>query len=98
MIRRPPRSTLFPYTTLFRSPHHAELWSLSHAWSGVGGPVRRLSHAGADVDHADLQLPWPSGAGAGAHTLDQGLSGAPSALTAQRTPVSALALESDGGY
>src|SRR3712207_7219482 len=21
MIRRPPRSTLFPYTTLFRSPH-----------------------------------------------------------------------------
>src|SRR3989449_8575381 len=24
MIRRPPRSTLFPYTTLFRSPPHAE--------------------------------------------------------------------------
>src|SRR2546430_9003449 len=23
MIRRPPRSTLFPYTTLFRSAHHA---------------------------------------------------------------------------
>src|SRR3712207_8850056 len=22
MIRRPPRSPLFPYTTLFRSPHH----------------------------------------------------------------------------
>src|SRR3712207_8629354 len=22
MIRRPPRSTLFPYTTLFRSKHH----------------------------------------------------------------------------
>src|SRR3712207_7875119 len=22
MIRRPPRSTLFPYTTLFRSDHH----------------------------------------------------------------------------
>src|SRR3712207_7469126 len=22
MIRRPPRSTLFPYTTLFRSQHH----------------------------------------------------------------------------
>src|ERR1051326_5454214 len=27
MIRRPPRSTLFPYTTLFRS-----LWELSGAW------------------------------------------------------------------
>src|SRR5260370_998158 len=25
MIRRPPRSTLFPYTTLFRSPGMAEL-------------------------------------------------------------------------
>src|SRR5256885_5226532 len=25
MIRRPPRSTLFPYTTLFRSPHPAAL-------------------------------------------------------------------------
>src|SRR5256885_3841218 len=24
MIRRPPRSTLFPYTTLFRSRHHAK--------------------------------------------------------------------------
>src|SRR2546430_9446404 len=24
MIRRPPRSTLFPYTTLFRSVEHAE--------------------------------------------------------------------------
>src|SRR5258706_13034774 len=25
MIRRPPRSTLFPYTTLFRSEHTSEL-------------------------------------------------------------------------
>src|SRR2546427_9644969 len=24
MIRRPPRSTLFPYTTLFRSPRHQD--------------------------------------------------------------------------
>src|SRR5258708_22354420 len=24
MIRRPPRSTLFPYTTLFRSPHQID--------------------------------------------------------------------------
>src|SRR2546428_8580527 len=26
MIRRPPRSTLFPYTTLFRSPRQAFHW------------------------------------------------------------------------
>src|SRR3712207_8549670 len=25
MIRRPPRSTLFPYTTLFRSDHHRHI-------------------------------------------------------------------------
>src|SRR5436309_9597824 len=25
MIRPPPRSTLFPYTTLFRSGHHADI-------------------------------------------------------------------------
>src|SRR2546430_6209617 len=26
MIRRPPRSTLFPYTTLFRSRRHFDAW------------------------------------------------------------------------
>src|SRR2546430_6042796 len=30
MIRRPPRSTLFPYTTLFRS-----VWMTEDAWYGV---------------------------------------------------------------
>src|SRR5260221_6582012 len=29
MIRRSPRSTLFPYTTLFRSPAHLESWLMS---------------------------------------------------------------------
>src|SRR2546427_6536395 len=32
MIRRPPRSTLFPYTTLFRSPAHV---SYEHAASFI---------------------------------------------------------------
>src|SRR3712207_8544472 len=31
MIRRPPRSTLFPYTTLFRSAEHARAELLAHA-------------------------------------------------------------------
>src|SRR2546422_11367093 len=37
MIRRPPRSTLFPYTTLFRSPQHRKEWLtyLSLATLGV---------------------------------------------------------------
>src|SRR5258706_4814046 len=44
MIRRPPRSTLFPYTTLFRS--HRRRWELGRA----GGPsLRSLC---ADSDHA----------------------------------------------
>src|SRR2546422_7648037 len=34
MIRRPPRSTLFPYTTLFRSMIALALWQQS-AWIGV---------------------------------------------------------------
>src|SRR3712207_8273290 len=41
MIRRPPRSTLFPYTTLFRS-HHGRLQCLSsRGRKGAGGLPRR---------------------------------------------------------
>src|SRR5258706_3831956 len=38
MIRRPPRSTLFPYTTLFRSQR-------TSSWSTPGGPASRSRHA-----------------------------------------------------
>src|SRR3712207_9242007 len=41
MIRRPPRSTLFPYTTLFRSGRgHGTGFVLSIAGSGPIGPIR----------------------------------------------------------
>src|SRR2546429_5375375 len=49
MIRRPPRSTLFPYTTLFRSsPHspnsHSDLWvEQRRIASGCGGGTRLAS-------------------------------------------------------
>src|SRR2546427_5905965 len=36
MIRRPPRSTLFPYTTLFRSPLFAVGEALCHRRGQVG--------------------------------------------------------------
>src|SRR2546430_11494048 len=42
MIRRPPRSTLFPYTTLFRSHSHAQDASAPRARGaaqGIGGTV-----------------------------------------------------------
>src|SRR3712207_7835303 len=39
MIRRPPRSTLFPYTTLFRSEDvHGQGPEVRPARQGVGGP------------------------------------------------------------
>src|SRR2546425_2535370 len=41
MIRRPPRSTLFPYTTLFRSVQHRE-----HL--GLGGAVVAALYSGDD--------------------------------------------------
>src|SRR5256885_11602286 len=34
MIRRPPRSTLFPYTTLFRSPESREIVDLDREHDG----------------------------------------------------------------
>src|SRR5256885_14694347 len=35
MIRRPPRSTLFPYTTLFRSDGHGQRGRRQWRWAGV---------------------------------------------------------------
>src|SRR3989442_14359510 len=39
MIRRPPRSTLFPYTTLFRSLSPIPLYLLAGLAFGKGGPL-----------------------------------------------------------
>src|SRR5438876_4785107 len=36
MIRRPPRSTLFPYTTLFRSKHAVERFVVEFAGNSIG--------------------------------------------------------------
>src|SRR3712207_9030432 len=43
MIRRPPRSTLFPYTTLFRSRRGegALPWSIPQGWTVVSRPCKR---------------------------------------------------------
>src|SRR5438034_4775387 len=41
MIRRPPRSTLFPYTTLFRSPHGCVSASQARPDQASGDPAVR---------------------------------------------------------
>src|SRR2546427_7839273 len=52
MIRRPPRSTLFPYTTLFRSPLMGSL-----AGGLVGGLVSALRFGGrACLHHFALRI------------------------------------------
>src|SRR3989475_11303852 len=62
MIRRPPRSTLFPYTTLFRS-RPARGLPVATRCTGTprGDAVRRLGHATVSGDAAPgvLHLPIP---------------------------------------
>src|SRR2546430_3164376 len=68
MIRRPPRSTLFPYTTLFRSPVHPnDHVNMAQSTNDViptairlaapGGPWRRAARAaGRSEEHtSELQ-------------------------------------------
>src|SRR5258708_26173834 len=59
MIRRPPRSTLFPYTTLFRSPlRHTRQSGGSRAYSGRLIVGRRSGGGGPHVRDRD-RLPHP---------------------------------------
>src|SRR6202030_4818750 len=54
MIRRPPRSTLFPYTTLFRSPaggQHPARHDAHFAHPRAGGAARSEEHT------SELQSP-----------------------------------------
>src|SRR2546425_5203176 len=53
MIRRPPRSTLFPYTTLFRSQLHERVALLLESEPGEAGPERSalLAHHYARSDN-----------------------------------------------
>src|SRR2546427_7843395 len=47
MIRRPPRSTLFPYTTLFRSQARAHAYGIAEQGQTIGPPGQQLSTGGA---------------------------------------------------
>src|SRR5256885_3541667 len=58
MIRRPPRSTLFPYTTLFRSPCLPYLQGRSHHNAVQGDTLLIAAKDGRSEEHtSELQSP-----------------------------------------
>src|SRR2546427_3713981 len=74
MIRRPPRSTLFPYTTLFRSGGGRGHGVLRVAGVRDHHPAQRASRRGAELWEADCvvrrAIGWREelpGGGAGTH-------------------------------
>src|SRR2546430_13923417 len=77
MIRRPPRSTLFPYTTLFRSRRAVEFQepNLSHnlALRDALQPIARRHGATVSAIAVAWTLAWPGVTGAivGARTAGQ---------------------------
>src|SRR3712207_5687642 len=75
MIRRPPRSTLFPYTTLFRSEIPGVL--VAHGFAGskqlMLGYGHVLAHAGYAVMLWDFDGHGANGAGLQRYELQQNL-------------------------
>src|SRR3712207_7432210 len=65
MIRRPPRSTLFPYTTLFRSDKSVSVLDTACAKVAIGqgatpGPIedatRRIEHWTSEINSLEREL------------------------------------------
>src|SRR5947207_6196678 len=55
MIRRPPRSTLFPYTTLFRSWHAFDFRRLARNRNRVFAGQRNTRRVGSARRHSDFK-------------------------------------------
>ena len=73
MIRRPPRSTLFPYTTLFRSPEEFFFWDDTHPTTAAYSVVSDFALAALDHDESPTaSVPEP---GSLAAWLAMGLAG-----------------------
>src|SRR6266705_772222 len=59
MIRRHPRSTLFPYTTLFRSPRRSAPNTPSPTWTRVvRGCARSVTSRRSEEHTSELQSPY----------------------------------------
>src|SRR5256885_4166636 len=57
MIRRPPRSTLFPYTTLFRSGRVDRQQAVHRRLRRLGGAQGRLAGRRSEEHTSELQSP-----------------------------------------
>src|ERR1035441_5849835 len=111
MIRRPPRSTLFPYTTLFRSDELLRLGKdavdrqgLRHrnragrrAHAGAIPPAKNPSLSGSGIHRHRRSL--GIGVAAGARTLDEVVRAGDGAVAAgrDREHVAELHLKREGG-
>src|SRR3712207_3890252 len=56
MIRRPPRSTLFPYTTLFRSQALARYWATDYDLRRVETRLNALPQFTTEIDGVDIHF------------------------------------------
>src|SRR2546430_9932744 len=94
MIRRPPRSTLFPYTTLFRSPELAMQASMKYVFGHPEPPS--FDFKTSDIDaHKLIQdaMPKDGPAGSGAREALKRSEEHTSELQSQSNLVCRLLLE-----
>src|ERR1035438_4942089 len=104
MIRRPPRSTLFPYTTLFRSNLEANT-KTPHLWiiAAGGGDAKRLTPTtGSGEDRIRFspdgkRVIFESDRGGGTQIWVQDFDAAAGAFTGDPKKVTTISTEASGG-
>src|SRR5437016_13214595 len=88
MIRRPPRSTLFPYTTLFRSIDRTQIRDLVILGAGPAGLAAAVYGASEGLDVLVLESNAPGGQ-AGASSKIENYLGFPTGISGHELAVRA---------
>src|SRR2546430_17451700 len=100
MIRRPPRSTLFPYTTLFRSLRillKNEGFDVTTAQGGKAG-LEQLKAAAPDLVLTDIKMPGVTGIDILAAAKDQDPETPVILMTAQASLQTAIQAVNQGAF